>query len=176
MVIRPTHRQRGAAYIALIVAVAVTSAALAAAATVWSQAQQRERERDLLWTGEQFRRALRSYAAGDGTLPRRLEDLLEDARTPARRRHLRRLYVDPMTGQADWVLLRDARGGIAGVHSRSERAPLKTGGFGAPQAGFANAERYADWQFLAAALPAARQPRLAPAASAPDGPRTGPGS
>ena len=143
-------------YLALLVVIAAAGAVLGAGATVWSAAQQRERERELLWAGEQIRQALRTYAtSGGGRYPDRLEDLLEDPRQPALRRHLRRIYADPMTNRTDWMLLRDARGGIVGIHSRSPRAPLKTAGFGGEQAGFAEAKSYADWRFVvAAATPA----------------------
>jgi type II secretory pathway pseudopilin PulG len=58
-------------------------------------------------------------AAGQG--PVDLAELLDDTRTPVRQRHLRRLYEDPLTGQADWVLLRNAQGRIEALHSRSNR-------------------------------------------------------
>lgn len=167
-------------YLALLVVIAATGAVLGAGATVWSAAQQRERERELLWAGEQIRQALRAYAmSGGGRYPDRLEDLLEDPRQPALRRHLRRIYADPMTHRTDWMLLRDARGGIVGVHSRSQRAPLKTGGFGGAQAGFADAKSYADWRFAvaaatpasAASAPAARRGAAPPAATSAAAPR-----
>jgi len=160
--------QRGLTYLALLLAIALVSGVLAASAQVWSQAQRREREAQLLWVGEQFRRALSAYAAGgDGGFPRQLEDLLEDPRSAARRRHLRRLYEDPMTGRADWAVERDGRGGIIAVHSHSTGVPLKTARFPAPFANFEQARSYADWVF-AATTPALRP--LAPAARAASAP------
>jgi type II secretory pathway pseudopilin PulG len=144
-------RQRGVTYLALLLAVALVSGVLAASAQLWSTVQRREREAQLLWVGEQYRRALAAYAAaGDGRYPQRLEDLIEDPRSAAKRRHLRRLYQDPVTRSADWALLRDERGGIVALHSRSLAAPLKTGGFAPAQADFAGARRHADWVFAAA--------------------------
>lgn len=144
--------QRGVAYLVLLASIAILGAATAATATIWSQAQRRERERQLLWVGDQYRRALLSYAAkGGGVFPKKLEDLVEDPRSPAPRRFLRRLYEDPMTGEANWVIVRDRLGGIAGLHSRSEAKPLKTGQFPGTYAGFARAASYADWVFLAGA-------------------------
>lgn len=154
-------------YLALLLAIAAVSAVLAASATVWSQAQRRERETQLLWAGDQFRRALLAYAqAGNGVYPQRLEDLLEDPRSPARRRFLRRLYGDPMTRGDDWALLRDERGGIVGVHSRSTAVPVKTGGFPAEYVRFAGARTYAEWTFSAAGA--------APAPTAPPSPAPAP--
>ena len=122
--------RRGVTYLALLLAIAMVAGVLAASAQVWSKVQRREREAQLLWAGEQYRRALAAYAAsGDGRYPQRLEDLLEDPRSPVPRRHLRRLYDDPILRSPDWALLRDAQGGIVGLHSRSEALPLKTGRF-----------------------------------------------
>lgn len=154
MVTRP---QRGIAYLTLLFAVATTGATLAGAASLWSHVQQRERETQLLWAGEQFRRALAAYAhhaADDASrYPATLQDLLLDPRSAAPRRFLRRLHDDPMTGGTDWALIRDAHGHIVGVHSRSAKAPLRRAGFTAGQRGFERARHYADWRFSAVAEP-----------------------
>lgn len=145
--------QRGATYLALLIAVALLSGLLATAATYISHAQRREREKQLLWVGEQFRRALLDYARagpGQADFPERLEELLEDRRGPTVRRFLRRLYHDPLTGGTDWGLHRDGRGRIVGVHSRSPLAPIKQGRFPPRYAGFAQARSYAEWTFAAA--------------------------
>ena len=63
-------------------------------------------------------------------------------------RHLRRQYVDPMTGKANWGLVEAPGGGVKGVYSRSEDAPIKTGNFLLKNEEFENAERYADWKFV----------------------------
>ena len=39
-------------------------------------------------------------------------------------------------------------GGIMGVYSKSEDAPIKTGAFSLANKTFADAKRYADWQFF----------------------------
>ena len=97
--------QRGVTYLLLLLVVVLSSAALAAGGSVWSTMQRRERETQLLWAGDQIRRAIASYSAtgGDGPerYPRRLEDLLLDPRSLAPRRHLRRIYDDPMTRSTD---------------------------------------------------------------------------
>jgi hypothetical protein len=117
-------------------------------------AQQRERERALLWVGEQYRQAIASYhAASPGsvpTYPARLQDLLQDPRYPQPRRHLRRLYPDPITGSSEWALLKapGTGAGIVGVASLSAAAPLKRHGFAPAQAGFEAAESYAGWRFV----------------------------
>ncbi|MCY1541438.1 hypothetical protein D9M68_771320 [compost metagenome] len=92
--------------------------------------------------------------------PMTLEDLLKDPRTPGLLRHLRKLYADPITGQAQWGLVRDAAGRIVGIHSLSERPPLKTHGFDAAHARFEQAQHYSDWVFGLPAAHAAVMPAL----------------
>jgi type II secretory pathway pseudopilin PulG len=147
-----TGRQTGFTLLGLLFLVAVLGAGLAVLGTVWKTVNQREKEAELLFVGDQYRRALASYhRLGPGAekrYPKKLEDLLRDPRFPNTVRHLRRLQPDPVTG-GDWVLLRDAEGGIQGVHSTSTAPPRKTAGFPREYAAFEGAGSYADWVFLA---------------------------
>jgi len=158
MVSAPT-KSRGVAYLALLLAVAITSGALAAGASIWSQAQRREREKQLLWAGDQIRKAIISYAQTGGDAanryPAELRDLLLDPRTPAPRRHLRRVYDDPMMRGTDWGLIRNPQGRIVGVYSQYQGTPVKTGAFPRAYAHFERAASYADWRFAAVAVGAA---------------------
>ena len=158
-------RQAGVSYIALLLAVAITNGALAAGATVWSQRQRRERETQLLWAGDQIRRAIMAYAqAGadrDTGFPRSLQDLLLDPRTPAPRRFLRQIYEDPMSRDAQWGLIRDAQGRLVGVYSRAPGVPAKKARFAAEYAGFEGATSYAGWRFAAVELPGQMKPAQA---------------
>jgi type II secretory pathway pseudopilin PulG len=151
--------QRGAIFLALLFAVAIVGGALSASASLWSGTQQRERETQLLWAGEQFRQALVAYAqaagAGAQAFPRTLDDLLLDPRSAAPRRFLRRIYDDPMTRSTDWGVVRNERGLIVGVHSRSEARPMRRANFAPEHAGFEDAATYAEWRFMAV-----REPRL----------------
>lgn len=139
------------ALVMVLVAVAVLSLASLIPLRNQQQAVQRERERELLFIGNQFREAIASYVAatpgGVPQFPKTLSDLLEDKRFPNIRRHLRRVYADPMTGLPDWTLLME-QGAIVGVASRSARLPLKRGNFAAGDREFANAASYADWKFM----------------------------
>jgi len=117
-------------------------------ATVWQTIVQREREVELLFVGEQFSRAIESYyrqSPGGPQLPRSLDDLLLDERFPMVRRHLRRIYRDPMTGSTEWGLVR-LGDRIAGIHSLSKDQPIKSAGLDRP--GFAEAKSYEDWKFV----------------------------
>jgi type II secretory pathway pseudopilin PulG len=115
-------RQRGFTYVWLLVAVAVMAAGLAAIGEVAATAAKREREAELLFVGDEFARAIAEYHAsspGAPQYPQKLEELLADNRYPNARRYLRRVYRDPMTGRADWGLVRGPGGGIVAVHSQS---------------------------------------------------------
>lgn len=145
-------RQRGFTYLGVLFLVALMGAALAGAGQLWGTASQRARERELLWVGSQYAQALRSYyrsSVGTAQYPERLEDLLEDKRVPTVRRHLRRLYPDPITGSLDWGLVRSFDGRITGVYSRSEREPLRTGNFPPQWSDFAGTTSYSSWRFVA---------------------------
>lgn len=168
------RRHAGFTYVGLLISVAVLGVGLAATGQVWRTAAAREKERELLFIGNQYRTAIMSYYAGTPAgqirYPRSLEDLIEDRRMPAMRRHLRRVYPDPITGGEKWGIVAASDGGIAGVFSLSEQPPLKIAGFTGANAKFENAERYSDWKFVYAPPTATRKPIPAttgPRASAP---------
>jgi type II secretory pathway pseudopilin PulG len=131
--------------------------ALAAAGAVQTgqrlaDAQQRDNEEDLLWVGEQYRSAILAYAQqgpnGVRVPPMRLEDLVQDSRYPQARRHLRKLYADPLSPSTSWGVIRQGNG-IIGVYSQAPGEPFRKTGFAATQTGFDNAKQYADWRFVA---------------------------
>lgn len=145
---------RGFTYLGMLFFVAITAAALAALGQSWSTAAQREKERELEFRGGEIARAIASYvragAAGPGSQggahPRSLDDLLVDGRGPKPRHHLRRLYVDPFTGRADWVLIAASSDplGFQGVHSRSEQELLRRFSMDG-----VSIDRAAAWEFMA---------------------------
>jgi type II secretory pathway pseudopilin PulG len=142
--------QRGFTYLGLMFLIVFIGIGLAMAGTVWQTEMQREREKELLFIGEQYTQAIGSYH--DSTLgglrqyPTRIEDLLLDNRFPVVRRHLRKLYRDPITGGEEWGLIKQ-QGRISGIYSLSKAKPLKRVGFPDKFADFAKAENYQDWQF-----------------------------
>jgi len=142
--------QRGFTYLALLFVVAILGVGLAATGVVWHTAAQREKEIELLFVGAQFRRALASYylfSPGAKRFPVELADLVKDPRLPGIKRHLRRLYPDPMTGKAEWGIVRNAEGGIIAVHSLSEQGPIRTYFPDDLHKSFNGKKRYADWVF-----------------------------
>jgi hypothetical protein len=75
---------------------------------------------------------------------------------------LRRIYDDPMTRSNDWRLVRNERGLIVGVHSRSEAKPIRRAHFRSEHAGFEEAASYAEWRFMAVREPLLRDRRPSP--------------
>jgi type II secretory pathway pseudopilin PulG len=136
----------------MLVFVAVIGLGLAATAEVWSLSLQREKEAELLFVGNQYREAIGRYydatPGGGKRYPEKLEDLLEDKRYPMPKRHLRKLYADPMTGKAEWGLMDAPDGGIMGVYSLAEGAPLKQAEFGNDDRTFHQASTYGEWRFF----------------------------
>ncbi|MBK4997816.1 type II secretion system protein [Pseudomonas sp. S31] len=142
----------GFTYLGVLLLIAVSSVALAASGTLWSSVAQREHERQLLWVGGQYAQALRSYyraSPGLAQYPQELADLLQDNRFPEARRHIRRLYPDPITGRDEWGVVRAIDGRITGVYSRSDATPFKRAGFDTQWSSFEGLEHYSDWQFVA---------------------------
>jgi type II secretory pathway pseudopilin PulG len=141
----------GFTYIGLLLLVALMGFSLTVVSQVWQTKQKREREDELLFIGNQFRRAIEYYyvstPGGAARFPSRLEDLLRDPRYPGVRRYLRRIYRDPMTGREEWGLVKTGER-ITGVHSLSDEAPLKKRGFRFADRSFADKASYADWVFF----------------------------
>lgn len=145
-------RERGFTYIGLLLAIALAGAVLSMVAVLWSTESKRERELELLFVGDQFRQAIVSYydAAPAGQplqFPAKIEDLLQDKRWPATRRHLRKVFVDPITGSREWGLVLTPSQRIQGVYSISPGVPLKKAGFAQPYNDFTAAKTYSGWIF-----------------------------
>lgn len=145
-------RQRGFTMIGILFLVAGLGVAMAALGTMWHTLAQREKERELLFIGDEFRAAIKSFwmapAGGVKRLPKDFDELLEDPRFPNTVRHLRRVYRDPMTGETEWGLVKEPDGGIAAIYSLSEATPMKTANFPKDYEDFKNAKTYQDWVFF----------------------------
>lgn len=150
----------GFTYVGLLISVALAATVLAGTGQVWHAESRRLKERELLFVGEQYRRAIRIYferSPGVRQFPESLEDLLRDPRYPSPQRYLRRLYPDPLTGKAEWGLILTAEGRIAGVYSLADGRPRKQARFPANQMDFEGKESYREWRFVYAA-PASAAP------------------
>lgn len=119
---------------------------------VASQQAQRDREAELLRVGNEFVRAIAAYYESSPgsvkTLPATLQDLEEDRRFVSVRRHIRRLYGDPMTGGRDWQLVRRPDGSIQGLYSSSEMTPVRTAAVDLGGVQLPEANHYSDWKFV----------------------------
>lgn len=142
--------QRGYTYTVLLVVIAVVMASAAVAARVSSQVQQRAMERELLFRGDLYRRAIKSYyeTGLPHRFPKSIKDLIDDPRF-VNIHHLRRAWTDPMSPPGtQWTLILNDQGEITGVASRSGRKPIKVAGFPARYKQFKKAETYRDWKFI----------------------------
>jgi type II secretory pathway pseudopilin PulG len=173
-------RERGFTYLTVLFLVALMGLGLSLAGELWHTSVMREREVQLLYAGNQYRRAIeRYYVSGLNQFPRALEDLLKDPRKPGTERYLRKLYPDPLTGKGEWGIVKAPDGGIMGVFSQSEDKPIKTSGFAFVNRDFEGAGKYSDWKFVynpASQVPVPQGPgpaQQAPAAGAPQPPGMG---
>jgi len=141
----------GFTYIALLAAITIIGITLGSAAKSWQNVSQRDKEEELLFRGNQYRRAIESYynAQGRHRFPSSIDELLLDNRTAAGKRHLRQRFKDPMTGE-DFELVRNLIQGdaIQGVYSKSEKTPIKQSGFPEDLADFEGKTRYSEWKFI----------------------------
>ena len=80
--------------------------------------------------------------------PAKLEDLLSDSRYNPPQHYLRKLYRDPVMNQKQWGIIIAPEGGIMGVHSLSDKSPIKSSNFGYADRVFEGAAKYSDWQFI----------------------------
>lgn len=152
-------RNSGFSYLIVLFVVAIMGAGMATLGTLWHTASVRAKEAELLWTGGAIRAAIASYyersPGGAKRYPPSLQDLVVDPRFPTPVRHLRRIYRDPITGTSDWGLVPAPGGGIMGVYSQIEAAPLKRADFVGPDRVFEERTvqqkekmTYLDWQFV----------------------------
>lgn len=145
-------RSGGFTYLGLLILLAIVGIASAATLQVGSVLERRAAEEELLEVGAEFRNALLSYAnatpVGQPRSPHSLKDLLMDPRYPSARRHLRKLYADPITGKEEWgVVEAPDGGGIIGVYSLSTAKPIKIGNFDVAFQGFGKRNSYREWVF-----------------------------
>jgi type II secretory pathway pseudopilin PulG len=154
------RRQAGFTYVGLIVLVAIIGLVGAATLKVDALLRRAAAEEELLEIGAAFSAALTSYAEatprGQPPQPPSLEELLKDPRVPGLRRHLRKIFVDPITGKAEWgiVWLNKGNGinggagsGVVAVYSLSQSRPLKLANFDTRFQNFESREHISDWKF-----------------------------
>lgn len=145
------HSNRGFSYLWTLLLIFFLGLGFSVAMETDSINLRREQERELIFAGKQLRNAIGHYyessrASEKKAYPSNLNDLIEDRRTPAVERHLRKIYIDPITGRNEWGLLKIG-GKIVGVHSLSNLQPIKVDGFDATESQFKNSKKYSEWIF-----------------------------
>lgn len=154
---RRLPRRRGSAgftYLSVIILVAIIGLVAATSLKVGGILQRSRAEQELLTIGAAFADALQSYAdatpAGLPPQPPALKDLLKDTRqSGVVRRHLRKIFVDPMTGKAEWgVVYLGDKVGVVGVYSLSDAQPVKIGNFPPRFQGFEGKRHLSEWRFV----------------------------
>ena len=142
------RRQHGSVFMGMLVTVAVVAVMLMEVGTLWSSVLQRERELELLARGNEIRRAIGLYYAAGNTFPKSLDELVLDRRQPTIKRYLRRVYDDPLTGNAEWGVVAGPGQTIVGVFSIAKGTPFKQGGFSVINQSFTGQGSYQGWVFL----------------------------
>lgn len=178
--VRKMRRAGGFTYIGLLVMIAIIGITTSVVGMSLRTAERMEKEKELLWIGHQYRNAIRSYyiyhmqrfqqtAAHAGMnvtgqtvypqfYPTSIDDLLKDPSAPGTLRHLRKKYIDPMTGKDDWVLVSVGSTGQSGsqsvsgqsfwgVRSNSDKATLKRDNFLLEDFRFKGKTKYSEWEF-----------------------------
>ncbi len=145
-------RQHGFTYVSVVILVAIIGLVGATSLRLGTTMQRAAAEQALLDIGMEYSNALASYAAatpeGQPNYPKSFAELLKDPRFPQLRRHLRRVYVDPMTGKAEWGLVKaNENGGILAIYSLSKATPIKIGNFPPRFVAFEGKTSLADWKF-----------------------------
>jgi type II secretory pathway pseudopilin PulG len=150
------RREAGFTYLGLVILVTVIGLVGAATLKVDALLRRAQAEDDLLETGAAFSEALRTYAEatpkGQPPQPPSLQELLKDPRFPGVRRHLRKIFIDPLTGKAEWGIVwadPGERRGVLAVYSLSKAKPLKVAHFDARFSGFENKQHVSEWKFVA---------------------------
>lgn len=137
--------------IGLLLLIMLSGIALAQAGVKWRDAQQRELEQELIRVGEAYRLAIGRYYNETPSLvkeyPPNLYVLLSDNRFPIPRKHIRRLYIDPVTQREGWGIIEAPSGGVMGIYSLSDKPPFKTAGFRQHLRHLNNKKYYGEWYF-----------------------------
>ena len=121
-------RQAGYAVIVVVLLLALVAIALTAAVPSVLTQGRREREVELIFRGEQYRRAIGLFNRKFGRLPLSLDELLYTSQLS----FLRRAWPDPMSAKGEWRVIRVGPSGemIGSVTGRVGPSPQALAGSG----------------------------------------------
>lgn len=121
-------RQAGYAVIVVVLLLALVAIALTAAVPRVLTQGRREREEELIFRGEQYRRAIGLFNRKFGRLPLSLDELLYTSQLS----FLRRAWPDPMSSKGEWRVIRVGPSGelIGSVTGRAGPNPQALAGSG----------------------------------------------
>jgi len=145
-------RQRGFSYFVAIFMVAIVAVLSLHVQTNMATKERRRKEDELLFAGQAYRAAIQGYYLNTTdsarSYPPSIDVLLLDKRNSRIASHLRKAYIDPITGTPIWGVIYAPDGGIMGVYSLSPQQPIKVDGFPDVLASFTGAKKYQDWKFV----------------------------
>lgn len=142
------RKQSGFTYLLILFLIVILAISMLVAGTLEHYAKVRSDEAELLRIGAEFRQGLARYrnSVEPRTFPTSLDELVLDRRSGVLRRHLRKIYVDPISRTRDWGVVLEG-GQIVGVYSKSQRRPMKVAGFDPEDSALEGSEHYSDWIF-----------------------------
>jgi type II secretory pathway pseudopilin PulG len=137
----------GFTFLAVMFAIVLIGLSISGAVQQWKTIMKREKEAELLFRGDQIRKAIAAYVQTPGisNYPQKLDDLVKVPNTSATKRFLRKKYKDPVTNE-EWAYVKIGDR-IKGVYSTSEEEPLKKAGFPDDYKFFEGRTKYSEWVF-----------------------------
>lgn len=138
---------KGFTLVGLSVIIAIIGIVLTTVSRMHTTIVKRDKEEELLFRGDEIKDAIDSYFNKGNTYPRNFEELMKDPRGVVSKRHLRKVYKDPITN-GDWNTINDKAGRIVGVKSKSEEEPLKKSNFSEEYKMFEGKTKYSEWEFV----------------------------
>jgi len=83
---------------------------------MWSTVMKREREKETIYAMQQYAKAIVEFREKTKTYPTSIQQL-KDARQPRMIRGPKGEYVDPLTGEVDWLVIPQAAGASLPAHT-----------------------------------------------------------
>lgn len=120
----------GYTYLALLFTLAIFGFGLSVTGVIWSTEARKAKDRELAFIGQAFINAIGSYyQSSPGSVksfPPSFDELVQDSRFLFVKRHLRKIYLNPYSNQADWVVVYSPSGGIQGIEVVAPQGQKKT--------------------------------------------------